>query len=282
MEAYHIRQFYKVEELDDKILDFDQNGRSRPKVVRLELLLHGLTTAAQRDLKNMERQSKHGHGMFLPDLSSHSLGVKLRELSGLKDFLKPGVEFTNEDLESFAQFCRNNSKAIKLAIGLAIPDNVSNIWIYQKVCEQLGVKTKSTRHGRAQIRTVCIDPENFEVLSDIVARRQIDQPDHVVWSPENVCTQETIQHNYPVIYDEPPKQIQEEDSGQEIAETLWLMETAAQYQDTETLEQMRGVYSRKTLQETAKILKQKSMEAWLWVKGVVVSQNQLGFGSITG
>lgn len=282
LESYHIRQFYKVEELDDKILEFDHNGRSRPKVVRLELLFHGLTAAAQRDLKNMERQSKHGHGMFLPDLSSHSLGVKLRELSGLKDFLKPGVEFTNEDLETFAQFCRNNSKAIKLAIGLAIPDNVSNIWILQKVCEQLGLKTKSTRQGRAQIRTVCIEPETFGFVSDIVARRQIDQQDHVVWSTENIGIQETIQHNYPVIYDEPPKQIQEEDSGQEIAETLWLMETAAQYQDTETLEQMRGVYSRKTLQETAKILKQKSMEAWLWVKGVVVSQNQLGFGSITG
>lgn len=279
LETFHIRQFYNLDELDDQTLEFDQDGRSRSKVIRLELQLHGMTAAAERDLKNRDRQAKHGHGLFLPDVSTHSLGVKVRELSGLKDFLKPGVEYTNESLEPLGEFCRNNSEAIKLAIGLKIPEGVSNTWVFRKLCEQLGIKTQSKRQGRSQTRTVWIDPENWEFLTDIVARRQ---GDHVVWSTEFDLLEETIQHNSPVINEEPPKPIEERDSGQELTETLWLMETAAQYQDTETLEQMRGIYSRKTLQDAAKILKQKSVEAWLWVKGAIVHQNQLGFDSTTG
>ena len=281
LEAYHLKQFYNLVELDDKTLEFDRDGRSRSKVIRFELLLHGITAAIERDLKNIERQSKHGHGVFLPDLSNHSLGVRIRELLGLIDFLKPGVEFTNESLEPLGEFCRNNSEAIKLSIGLTIPEGMSNTWIFSKLCEQLGIKTQSKRQGRSQTRIIWIESESFEFISDIVARRQLDHDD-VVWIPKFNVLGETIQHHSPEIYKEPPKPIEERDSGQELTETLWLMETAAQNQDTETLEQMRGIYSRKTLQDAAKILSQKSREAWLWVKGVIVSQNQLGFESTTG
>jgi hypothetical protein len=174
IEKTFLADFYGVEDVYPELVAFDNGGKRRGQIVELEALLHGAALSIGRDIDALERQLKWGHGVLPFDHPSYEVRRFAREVLKLGQFLIPGQEWSNADLESLGGKARGASHQIKLFFGFTIPDcpeQANNIWIFRQMMNQLGVKTLSRRQTREQIRTVWIEPQQWsEVLAILELR----------------------------------------------------------------------------------------------------------------
>lgn len=174
IEKTYLADFYCVEDVTPSLVAFDNGGKRRGQIVELEALLYGASESIQRDINALERQFKWGQGVLPFDHPCYELRRFAREVLGLGQFLVPGKEWSNADLEPLGARARASRHQIKLFFGFTIPDNpeqANNIWIFRQMMNPLGVKTLSRRSSREQVRTVWIEPQKWSEILLILERR---------------------------------------------------------------------------------------------------------------
>ncbi len=175
IEKTQIADFYCQENVTPQLVAFDDGGKRRGQIVELEVLLKGAELSTKRDLDAFERQLGWGQGVLPFDHPCYSLRRFARDTLGLLPFLVPGREWTDADLEPLGSRVRASSRQVQMFFGFSIPDNplyATNIWIFRRLLEQMGVKTVARRKGRNQSRCVWIEPDAWAFLLSILDSRQ--------------------------------------------------------------------------------------------------------------
>ncbi|NJK37275.1 MAG: hypothetical protein HC920_05600 [Oscillatoriales cyanobacterium SM2_3_0] len=170
LQRYKVENFYRGP-VTIEILKLDNKGRYRSKLTQIEYLLDGGELALNSDYRKFEQQIQHGQGAFAPDMGLSALRFQVREILNLKAYIQPGIQYDDAALEELGNLCRSYAPAIKLVLGLSIPQDASNCWIFRKLWEQLGVKTQGQRVGKGRRRLVWIDGDGFNQLAEILNRR---------------------------------------------------------------------------------------------------------------
>lgn len=176
LERARLADFYALspEAVTPELVAFDDRGRKRAQLSRLEMLLNP-HLAPQKTVDEIAKQARWKQGLWIPDLPTTTSEQTARLLLGLEKFLVPGQEFSNEDLAVVGDLARRYSQDIKRWLGFSIPDDpnqANNIWIFRRMLQQLGISTQARRQGRQQTRFVSIDLLHWQEIQIILARRQ--------------------------------------------------------------------------------------------------------------
>ena len=180
IEKTQIADFYCQENVTPELVAFDDGGKRRGQIVELEVLLKGAEISTKRDIYALERQLGWGQGVLPFDHPCYELRRFARDTLGLLPFLIPGREWTDADLEPLGSRVRASSRQVQIFFGFSIPDNplyATNIWIFRRLLEQMGVKTEARRKGRNQSRCVWIEPDAWASLLSILDSRQAKRSD---------------------------------------------------------------------------------------------------------
>lgn len=175
IEKTQIAEFYCVENVTPQLVAYDNGGKRRGQIVELEVLLTGAELSTKRDVDAIERQLKWGHGVLPFDHPCYELRRFARDALLLLPFLVPGREWTDAELEPIGARARACSRQVQAFFGFSIPDDsrhTTNIWIFRRLLEQLGIETKARRVGREQSRCVRIDADAWDELRSILSKRQ--------------------------------------------------------------------------------------------------------------
>ena len=207
LELYHIGKFYKLDGPDGLFARLDKNpednearaeleetyrndngGRSREQIKRLEYLRggeEGFNRAIADDVRSLNRQSKHGQGIFVPDLKSSTSKIYVLEnLANFTQYLDPGKTQNKETLQPLADALGGGhikftelSAILGFKIPKAIGEGVNTIsWLYSQILTiTFGVKLKTKRvrvAGSDNKETeTTLDPVYWEWLEKVMARR---------------------------------------------------------------------------------------------------------------
>jgi hypothetical protein len=207
LELYHIGKFYKLDGPDGLFARLDKNpgdavaraeleeiyrndngGRLREPIKRLEFLLggeDGFNRAIADDVRSVNRQSKHGQGIFAPDLKTSTSKIYvLEKLANFTQYLDPGKTQNKESLKPLADALGGYhikftelSAILGFKIPKAIGDGSTTItWLYSQILTiTFGVKLKTKRvrvAGSDNKETeISIDPTRWEWLEKVMARR---------------------------------------------------------------------------------------------------------------
>jgi hypothetical protein len=177
LEKARLADFYAVpvEAVTPELVTFDERGKRRGQIARLEMLLYPVL-ATQKTTEAIAKQSGWKQGLWIPDLPTAEGERVARVLLGLLPFLVPGQEWTNEDLEPLGAIARRYAQDVKRWLGFKIPDNPeqgNNLWIFRRLLLQLGLQTAARRQGRNQKRSVWIVSEAWETVQKILDRRHL-------------------------------------------------------------------------------------------------------------
>jgi hypothetical protein len=201
IKLYHLAKFYNIgglfEKLDknptdtetrDEITEIcvnDNDGRLREPIKRLEYLLggdDGFNRAIADDVRSLNRQAKHGQGIFAPDLKTSTSKIYvLEKLANFTQYLDPDKIQNKETLQPLADALGSISfTELSAILGIKIPKAIGEgstniLWLFSKILEALGVKVKTKRvrvkgtdNKESQIS---IDPTRWEWLQKTMARR---------------------------------------------------------------------------------------------------------------
>jgi hypothetical protein len=204
LELYHIGKFYKLDGPDGLFARLDKNpednearaeleeiyrndngGRLREPIKRLEYLLggeEGFNRAIADDVRSVNRQAKHGKGIFAPDLKTSTSKIfVLEKIANFTQYLDPGKIQNKETLQPLADALGSISfTELSAILGIKIPKAIGEgstniLWLFSKILEALGVKVKTKRvrvkgtdNKESQIS---IDPTRWEWLQKTMARR---------------------------------------------------------------------------------------------------------------
>jgi len=169
----------------EEIYRIDNGGRSREPIKRLEYLLggeEGFNRAIADDVRSVNRQAKHGNGIFAPDLKTSTSKIFILEnIANFSQYLDPGKVQNKETLQPLADALGSISLTeLSAILGIKIPKAIGEgstniLWLFSKILEALGVKVKTKRvrvkgtdNKESQIS---IDPTRWEWLQKTMARR---------------------------------------------------------------------------------------------------------------
>ncbi|AFY72095.1 hypothetical protein Pse7367_3872 (plasmid) [Thalassoporum mexicanum PCC 7367] len=168
-----IARFYVTNDVSAELVDYDDDGRKRSQILNLEALFQP-ELAIKLDTEAINHQAKYEKGVFIPDLRCYELGRFVREKLGLIELLQPEHIYTDRDLETLGDLCRNFAQDIKKYLGFTVPANATNIWIFRRLLSQLGLKTTSTRQRQngGWLRHCQIEATAWQNLQHVLMRRQ--------------------------------------------------------------------------------------------------------------
>ena len=164
---------------------WDRDGKRRADVLSMEAQMQqGI--ALERDVKALERQLYWGKGHCTWDLSHAELRRAMREHLGLNDFLDPGKEWTEYDLEPYANKARALATEIQTGLNFTIPagqkpngkPKMSDVQILHQLLSQIGIKvafrwSRSVEgHEGEKLRVYRLDEGHWQTMMGILARRQ--------------------------------------------------------------------------------------------------------------
>jgi len=117
---------------------------------------------------------------LLPVLVKHSLGNATALTRYSSQHLRNGrceapTYLAEEDLQPLGDLARTYSRDVKRWLGFTIPSNPdqgNNLWIFRALLAQLGIETDARRQGRSQRRSVWITAQNWDLVQQILQRRQ--------------------------------------------------------------------------------------------------------------
>jgi Domain of unknown function (DUF3854) len=180
---YYFCDFYGIDPstLTLEMIVDDKNGRRRGELLNLEAqLFPGL--AADRTAKALERQAIWNQGLCPWDISKSELRRVLREKLRLNDFLDPNKEWTEEDLEEYANEARKHSTTIKQLCHFTISNalradgkpKLADAQIIHQLLSQMGVKVKLHWRGSGEKkhRVYRLDTDRWQQMMAILAQRQ--------------------------------------------------------------------------------------------------------------
>jgi Domain of unknown function (DUF3854)/Origin of replication binding protein len=175
IEKTYTAEFLAQADISAEDIEFCTKYRS--SLLQLEILCHGPDLSIQRDVEALHRQVQWGHG-FLPfDQPNYELKRFVRDQLGLLPYLVPGQEWSNDDLAPLANNVRQHRQQVKAILGFNLPEAekyANNGWIFQILCQQLGLRVTSRRRGRRgeQERYYTIDAAHYAQLMTVLDRRQ--------------------------------------------------------------------------------------------------------------
>jgi hypothetical protein len=214
IEKTHTAEFLAQETITPEDVEFCAKYRS--SLLQLEVLLQGPDLSIHRDVEALNRQVQWGHG-FLPfDQPNYELKRFVRDRLGLEAYLIPGREWSKEELEPLGQKVRQHRQQVKEILGFKVPEeeqHARNGWIFQMLCQQLGLKVTSRRKGArgGQKRYYTIDPHHYEQVMQILDRRQARQQAALDLAPPlNPAMPEDLASSQPVA---PPPVLNQQDRG---------------------------------------------------------------------
>lgn len=259
-----IANFYCTEDITPELVEYDRDGQSRIKILRFEALFN-IDLATKSDLDSISKQAKFNQGIFIPDQPCHVLGSFIREKLGLGKFLLPNVEYTNQDLESIGQICRQCAGDIKKYLGFNVPQDQTNIWIFRSLCSQLGItiKSKRVRESHSMTNYCWLDLEAWKQLHEIVERREYRR--NGVMPKEAIAPDiiESIQDGAIDLKINPTKE--QEKIADQLVETL--AKTNFEYLDATLLSQIKNQYSFEVIQQVWQYLSNRvkaTIQRWLY------------------
>jgi hypothetical protein len=187
IEKTQAADFLALDDVTPEDVEFCTQYRSA--IVQLEILLSGQDLALHRDLDALTRQTQWGQG-FLPfDQPFYELKRFVRDRLGLLPFLDPAAVWHDSDLEALGAMVRGHRADVQKILGFTVPENdkhATNGWIFQMLCQQLGLKVRSQRRGArgAQERYYSLEPEQFCRVMAVVDRRKVRRMAALVASGE--------------------------------------------------------------------------------------------------
>jgi Domain of unknown function (DUF3854) len=183
IDRYYFCDFYGIDPatLTIEMIVDDKNGRRRGELLNLEAqLFPGL--AADRTAKALERQAIWNQGLCPWDISKAELRRVLREKLRLNDFLDPEKEWTEEDLEAYANEARKHATTIKQLCHFTISNalredgkpKLADAQIIHQLLSQMGVKVKLhwRGSGKNKHRAYRLDRDRWQQITAILAQRQ--------------------------------------------------------------------------------------------------------------
>jgi Domain of unknown function (DUF3854)/Origin of replication binding protein len=175
LEKTLVAEFLQLGEVTAADVEFYVKYRSG--LIQLETLRGGRNLAVERDLAAMNRQAQWNHGILPFDQPCFELQRCFREQLGLLPFLVPGQTWNDQDLEPIGNAVRHHRQNIKTALGFTVSKDkhATNGWIYQILCQQLGLKVRSQRLGsrNQQVRCFHLDPDHYAIVEAVLARRAL-------------------------------------------------------------------------------------------------------------
>jgi hypothetical protein len=181
---YYFCDFYGIDPstLTLEMIVDDKNGRRRGELLNLEAqLFPGL--AVDRTARALERQIIWNQGLCPWDISKSELRRVLREKLRLNDFLDPDKEWTEEDLEEYANEARRHSATIKQLCHFTISNalradgkpKLADAQIIHQLLSQMGVKVKLHWRGSGENkhRVYRLDSDRWQQMMAILAQRQM-------------------------------------------------------------------------------------------------------------
>ncbi|XWK91792.1 MAG: plasmid replication protein, CyRepA1 family (plasmid) [Phormidium sp.] len=132
-----------------------------------------------RSERTIYKQASWGYIPYAPDLPTREQERYLLDKLGFSayvDIFLGGVAFTEEDLEDLCSSIRTYHKDCNevLKIGFSPTSKKwSNVRIFNRLLERLGIPVISERFGREQARVTRLDEEKWEVRERILQRRAL-------------------------------------------------------------------------------------------------------------
>ena len=175
LQKYKIAEFYilPVEAVDADLVLYDNDGRRRGQLLNLERL-RSPETAADADVRALERQGQWQQGHTPWDLSNATLKLEIRRRLGLEAFLVPGKKWSRESLADFKEMALKYREQIKAGLNFTVSPELSAVQILNQFLEQLGLVciSKHVRRGDERLRIYELDPVVYQQQLEILERRK--------------------------------------------------------------------------------------------------------------
>ena len=175
LQKYEIAKFYglPIDEVDADVVLSDNNGRTRGQILNLERMLEP-ETAAEADIRALERQGQWQQGYTPWDLSNATLKREMRVRLGLDQFLALGKTWDKDSLSTFKENALNYAPQIKAVLNFTVRPEMSAAQILNQLLEQMGVLCISSQPRREghRVRIYELDPVCYEQKLAILARRK--------------------------------------------------------------------------------------------------------------
>jgi hypothetical protein len=180
---YYFCEFYGLssEALTVELVIEDKNGRCRGELLNLEAQLFP-RLAADRTARALERHASWHQGLCPWDISKAELRRLLREKLGLNDFLDLEKEWTEADLEPYANLARQYGGQVKQLLNLTISNQLrqdgkpkmSDTQIVHQLLSQMGIKVELhwRGSGKNKHRLYCLNRERWQWMMAILNQRQ--------------------------------------------------------------------------------------------------------------
>lgn len=166
-------------EVTPELIKIDDEGRWRKGVKHLEHLLSDSALAMLDDA--LDRKSNP----LASDRSHYTVKRNLLDSLGIRDFLKPDLEWRKGDsiLSQFAERCRLRSLDIKTIWGFNIPQDprkLSDVQILGEFLRRLGLSTLSRQvgTGKNKERLYRIDPERMRLCEQVIEHKRSKRQEH--------------------------------------------------------------------------------------------------------
>lgn len=186
IKKFYLKEFYAPKMVDEYLIKFDNDGKTRNAIKRLENLLNP-EVASKRSTKNLINSARLVH----PDLPGYSFaaeenslwdvkGIKcereLRISLGLMDFVAPenaAKVWTVEDYQPYAEKALAAKDEIKKILGLTISEKQTEVQIVNALLRQICIKmhSKQKRVDEKVVRLYSRDAYEVDFLNGILERR---------------------------------------------------------------------------------------------------------------
>ncbi|MBD2485824.1 plasmid replication protein, CyRepA1 family [Planktothrix sp. FACHB-1365] len=156
----------------------DNGGRLRARIKKLEYLrggTEGYERAIFDDVKSINRQAKHGKGLFAPDLKRNTSQIfALNKTLNFSQYLDPDKTWTEETLVQLVEDCKKFKEfPLIMKLPKILGGNIGGVWLLSQLLLGFGIKTKSRRvqiDGERK-SVLSIDREHWEWVEGVLTRR---------------------------------------------------------------------------------------------------------------
>ncbi len=160
----------------------DNDGRLREPIKRLEYLRgegEGFDRAIISDVRSLNRQAKHGKGIFAPDLKNNTSKIWALNHFDFRQYLDPDQTWDKESLHPLLEAVQKiNRNELSAMLGMKIPEklgegNLGANWLFSQIMTTLAIKTTSKRVGVGNDKEsfISLDQPHWAWLNQVLTRR---------------------------------------------------------------------------------------------------------------
>lgn len=284
LQRHKISTFYQADKVDLSLLEIDNKGKLRGRLINLEESLD-VDLAMTRDFDSYMRQGKWESGFWVPDLSRKTCRAKMTNIIGLMDYLQPDKHYTDDDLKPLVDLLRKYPQDVKDCLGFSVSEKQNNLWHFIVMCQYMGLKCQ-TRKQRNKVVEVWIDPKHYDwVMKVLELRRQYRASleaekavspllyiRELTPSPLQAVEAETLTQS--AIGDESLQPVslsdrdrEEVEDGKEIAILAWQMQDSELAKNVAANYRRHGVFH--LLKKVAEKVFEESSTAYFWLVGLI-------------